>query len=799
MLFRFVKILLGLYVLIGALVWLTTPFAVRTFAAEPLKDLGYQLSDKSSVRLNLFRMNISIAELSLQDIKTNTEYLRIDKAEVNLNAPGLLSKTIELEEIHFEDLFLAVKRDDEKLFVAGYEINQAVDTRDQDKTDTEERAEPLGWDIILSTFDLVRFETNFIDNGENHRLLLDQFHLEDITFTSGSLVGKTLAQLNANINESSITTKIGYESENEILRLSLDTKISNLQAKDFAYLARDFVDQASAKIDITLKSNIELSPKNTRITLDDLSVKLASANIVAQGFNYKHKTLELSSANTSIDIGEGGASIAGVQFNTVLEGAELTETKSQNLLFSLSTLETPLVKVDIQSNEQFTANIGQINLSDFQASEPGQAFVTEIGEITLPSLAEFKQLKIEGVNITETHTNIASILLNGLDIDLAMLGEQGLINLVKVGGEESAEKAPQQDNGEATDQTEKTQAYTFALGKFGLDSEATISLINYNAAPPQTYDFTVNELALDDIDSRDQTSLTTLALDVTAGQYANVASNSQMAIFSDKLTGSLELAITEFSLPPISPFIREPLGFDMLAGQLDTTLSFKIEQDEVEGNTYIKMRALELSDAEGVKTDSLAEGAPIPLNIALLALKDSSGAIELDVPMKGNIQDPDFGLQGFFNLIINRAVLLGGQAYLMTTVVPYGNVVALTSIAADIALKDRPDALIYAPGQIEINDSQKAHIKMIADLIAKNDDKSLKLCPFATEKDGLNSNPEALKKYRKATLLNVAQKRGAALKDYLVNNHQAPSSLLMVCQAFLDSSENPMPRVDFIY
>ncbi|WP_156502218.1 DUF748 domain-containing protein, partial [Oleiphilus sp. HI0067] len=243
----------------------------------------------------------------------------------------------------------------------------------------------------------------------------------------------------------------------------------------------------------------------------------------------------------------------------------------------------------------------------------------------------------------------------------------------------------QEPNAQSVEQPAEQEAFGFSLSKFALKDQGMVNFIYEGVTPSFKQSLNIDKLTLAKLDSTTPDSFAQLHAMFTAGQYTSAEIKSELAPFKDKTNLSLEMNLKEFSLPKISPFIRTAAGFDMSAGQLDSETKVSVVDDEIDGTVDLHIRGLEIDNAGDVHSGSIAEQTFIPLNLALSSLEDSNGRIELDIPLKGNVNNPDFGLNGFINLVAQRAALAASQSYLINTFVPYANIVTLTTIAGSYA------------------------------------------------------------------------------------------------------------------
>jgi len=91
----------------------------------------------------------------------------------------------------------------------------------------------------------------------------------------------------------------------------------------------------------------------------------------------------------------------------------------------------------------------------------------------------------------------------------------------------------------------------------------------------------------------------------------------------------------------LSPYTVEFAGNEIDTGKLDLSLGYTIEKGRLNGTNDIILSDLELGD----KIDH-PDAADLPLGLAIALLKDSNGVIDIDLPVKGDMNDPEFAIGG---------------------------------------------------------------------------------------------------------------------------------------------------------
>jgi hypothetical protein len=113
----------------------------------------------------------------------------------------------------------------------------------------------------------------------------------------------------------------------------------------------------------------------------------------------------------------------------------------------------------------------------------------------------------------------------------------------------------------------------------------------------------------------------------------------EMDVFDPKRLTDLAIDIRQADMPPASPMAIRFVGHPVNQGVVDIDLDYRITNSELEGSNRFVTQDLELG--ERVEGDRVVD-LPIKLGVSLLTDKD--GRITLEFPVRGNLDDPGFGL-----------------------------------------------------------------------------------------------------------------------------------------------------------
>ncbi|QOY54602.1 DUF748 domain-containing protein [Candidatus Sulfurimonas marisnigri] len=117
---------------------------------------------------------------------------------------------------------------------------------------------------------------------------------------------------------------------------------------------------------------------------------------------------------------------------------------------------------------------------------------------------------------------------------------------------------------------------------------------------------------------------------------------------STKLKGSLEPSNTRsftdidfnfrnLSLDSFSGYSAQFAGYKIEKGKLFLDLGYKISDSQLLGKNRVIIKSIELGDA--IEDENITK---LPLSFAIALLEDSDGTIDIDMPVDGNMDAPDF-------------------------------------------------------------------------------------------------------------------------------------------------------------
>ena len=119
-------------------------------------------------------------------------------------------------------------------------------------------------------------------------------------------------------------------------------------------------------------------------------------------------------------------------------------------------------------------------------------------------------------------------------------------------------------------------------------------------------------------------------------------------------TRLVDLTITNANtqLTPLTGYMEKYGGYPLKKGHLSTTLSYHIAGMDLKAENRIQVDQLTLG-----AHNSSPDATKLPLKLGIALLKDNNGRIELDVPVQGRLDQPDFKLgHAILTVVVNMIV-----------------------------------------------------------------------------------------------------------------------------------------------
>jgi len=169
--------------------------------------------------------------------------------------------------------------------------------------------------------------------------------------------------------------------------------------------------------------------------------------------------------------------------------------------------------------------------------------------------------------------------------------------------------------------------------------------------------------------SLDPTKRAELELSAVVDGSAAVNASGWISPLKDPVETNSTVTLRNLDLVGLSPYSAKFIAYPVAQGQLDWDMNVSTDGSNLAMRNAIKARRLEL----GEKVES-PDAADVPVKLGLALLRDMSGNIAINLPVKGDLNDPQFSIggivmQAFLGLIVKA---VASPFTLLASLVPEG-------------------------------------------------------------------------------------------------------------------------------
>jgi outer membrane protein OmpA-like peptidoglycan-associated protein len=199
--------------------------------------------------------------------------------------------------------------------------------------------------------------------------------------------------------------------------------------------------------------------------------------------------------------------------------------------------------------------------------------------------------------------------------------------------------------------------------------------------------------------SSEKNTVTNIAMDGRVGGLSPVKIIGK--INPDKGDSELSLDFKSLSLPLVTPYMAEFAGRRIEKGNMSLKLKYKIVNNQLSASNEILIDQLVLG--EEVEHENAVS---LPLDFAIALLQDSDGKIALDVPITGNLENPEFSV---------AAIVTDALINVITKVIssPFNAIASLIGSDEDIS------KVMFSSGDTVLDDKQKKKLDGLAEALSK--------------------------------------------------------------------------------
>ena len=783
-------ILLGLMVLLISLV----PAGLRVGLAELAKRQGAAEALIDNIDLNPLsgRFRIEGVYLRFEDAPA----FKLALLETDLSMRELFEQRIVVEKLLLNGLQANIRRDKKGvLWINGWSPDSLP--QPSSASDKETR-EPLAW--AVESLVLQNLQIHYREPGLEQPLVLQSLKLEKLrSWQPRQPAGldfvielQQQARLQGDLELTPLQQSPAVKGQLQLTRLPLET---------YRKFLPQAIDRLAARLDLELQLDLQL-PDNRpdqlqgqiehRIRLQDLQLAHEPLKLDLQSFNWQADA-RLQGIN-QLQVSQGKLELSSLQLDDPARKFLLARFK--HLLID---------GLQLQADRSLTFE--ELKLTSLETlAEASKTPLLQLEELSLRQLRFDRKLEITEVDVASPRVEIE------IDEQKKLPALEALEQTVNQLQATRAADTPDPEQGRKTaindSESPEENPLEFAIDRLQLTRPGRIDILDRSVSPNFKTQLLLKTLTIRNLQRKQPADFELLA---QQGDYSLIQLQGSGLLLDPQQRLKLKAVIKQLDLPPLTSYTSKALGYGVKSGVLGSNIDLGIEKNRIDALIKLDIDAIDVIETNPETAAELNSAAGISIDLALSTLKDSDGRIRLELPVKGDLTNPDFRLQKIFNKALGKAMQGATLAYLKHTLQPFGSLITLYQLGKAAAGRVALPALTFQPGSLELAEGQQALLNKVIELMKKRAGLKIKACGLAstsdreallqqlkeqTEKE--KKTPPADDEKLKQSLFDLAEQRAAWVKKQLVASGIAAERVLN-CLSRVDIEKTDLsPQVQLL-
>ena len=135
----------------------------------------------------------------------------------------------------------------------------------------------------------------------------------------------------------------------------------------------------------------------------------------------------------------------------------------------------------------------------------------------------------------------------------------------------------------------------------------------------------------------DTATRATMKLDGRVDEFGLVTVDGALSAFHPKVFTDIAVLFRNVPMSLLAPYSVTFAGRRIAGGTMDLDLQYKIDRSALQGDNKVVLQQLRLG--ERVESPGAMR---LPLDLAIAILSDAQGRIDIELPVRGNVDHPEF-------------------------------------------------------------------------------------------------------------------------------------------------------------
>lgn len=403
------------------------------------------------------------------------------------------------------------------------------------------------------------------------------------------------------------------------------------------HFASDEEEKDTTPSNWTLKFyNVRLS--HARVAYRDVASQkqwlLPDINMRVPGFVLGGK--EESTGGLSIGFDDGGRLNIGASYDAHSSSFELNAHLTDFALENIEELLSDAIRTEgidgtAEANITVKGSVSELLRSRIGGNVTLNGVALQCNDQKVATLKTLG-VKVNNINLEANNYDISSVHLDGLEASYENWADHNTLSNLIV--KKEAETPDSSDNVEHSAKTEKAKPLRFTVGQLTV-SNCSLTYDDHTLPDPLHLPVTGISITASNINTAGENNAR-LRASLPGGGKLTVIWNG--AIDNWKQHQDLVLSVKGLDMKQLSPWVVAYTGQPIEDGVFGLSSHNTIVNSNIEGENSIDIYKAKV----GHRRKDVTPEQKLPLRTALYILKDKDDKIQLDVPVKGNVDSPEF-------------------------------------------------------------------------------------------------------------------------------------------------------------
>jgi len=403
------------------------------------------------------------------------------------------------------------------------------------------------------------------------------------------------------------------------------------------------------------------------------------------------------------------------------------------------------------------------------------------------SIAAFDSLGINQLKLTDNKTlHIKNIILTGTAANIIIDKEKSLNIQQSIAGSlpiEDNKKPATKDTPPSTE-----NPLLIKIDELRIEDGHLLSFIDQSLNTPFKISSRIKHISITNLDTENKNTKNHLKIDLDVDQHGKIELEGDIQLLSDAKEFNISGNAKGIDLRPVSSYLEPSIGHKIKSGQLNTDIKLTALNGTIDSLLDLNLKKFKLRSISEKEKEKLNKdmGLGMPLDVALNLLRDGDDNIKIELPITGDVKNPDFDPSDAIYTAMSKAI----TATIINYYTPFG-LVTVAGGLFDLATALRFEPIVFNANESTIVSAHEASLDKVVELMKQRPMLHLTLCGFSNMEDLSILSPalyaETKEKPEKAPLIDkvlpqltaIASKRSENIKMYFVKNKISADRLIL--------------------